>query len=54
MNHSYASILPDAETHKIDNIDIIRRFPKVDHLGIDVRIVLEQNEFNKKGTSDRT
>ena len=25
-----------------------RGFPKVDHLGIDARIVLEQNNFSKK------
>ena len=30
-----------------------RGFPKVDHLGINARIVLEQNEFSKKGTSDK-
>ena len=27
---------------------IIRDFPKVDHLGIDARIVLEQNKFSNK------
>ena len=32
----------------------IRGFPKVDHLDIDARVVLEQNKFIKKGTSDKT
>ena len=33
----------------------IRGFPKIDHSGIDARIVLEQNKFSKKrATSDRT
>ena len=31
-----------------------RGFPKVDHSGIDARIVLEQNKFTKKATSNRT
>ena len=30
-----------------------RVFPKLDHSGKDVRIVLEQNEFSKKVTSNR-
>ena len=35
--------------------DVINRgFPKVDHLGIDARIILEQNNLSKKTTSDRT
>ena len=29
-------------------------FPKIYHLGIDARIVLEQNKFSKKATSNRT
>ena len=28
--------------------DLILGFPKVDHCGIDARIVLEQNKFTKK------
>ena len=28
-------------------------FPKIDHSGIDDRIVLEQNKFSKKVTSNR-
>ena len=31
-----------------------RGFPKIDHSGIDARIVLEQNKFSKKATSKRT
>ena len=31
-----------------------RGFPKIDHSGIDARIVLEQNKFSKKATSNRT
>ena len=37
-----------------DYIEFIRGFPKVDHSGIDARIVLEQNKFTKKATSNRT
>ena len=35
------------------NVDIIRVFPKVDHSGKDARIVLEQNIFCEKVTSNR-
>ena len=31
-----------------------RGFPKIDHSGINARIVLEQNKFSKKATSNRT
>ena len=31
----------------VENI-INRGFPKIDHSGIDARIVLEQNKFSKK------
>ena len=31
-----------------------RVFPKIDHSDIDARIVLEQNKFSKKTTSNRT
>ena len=35
------------------NVDIIRVFTKVDHSGNDARIVLEQNIFSEKVTSNR-
>ena len=35
--------------------DLIRGFPKVDHSGLNARIVLEQNSFTQKNaTSNRT
>ena len=36
--------------------EVTRGFPKIDHSGIDARIVLEQNKFSKKkkATSDMT
>ena len=36
---------------KCSNVN--RVFPKVDHSGNDARIVLEQNKFSKKITSNR-
>ena len=34
---------------KLDKSADSRGFPKVDHSGINARIVLEQNKFTKKG-----
>ena len=42
MHHTH----PD--TPRIVSPPDIRGFPKVDHLGIDTRIVLEHNNFSKK------
>ena len=35
------------------SLQITRAFPKIDHSGSAVRIVLEQNKLSKKVTSDR-
>ena len=37
----------------VDLHDYNRVFPKIDHSDIDARIVLEQNKFSKKVTSNR-
>ena len=37
----------------VTQIYFIRVVPGIDHSGIDARIVLEQNKFSKKVTSNR-
>ena len=48
LNHPQISIKSHVKYSFMKPKQIIRGFPKVDHSGIDARIVLEQNKFTKK------